>query len=136
MIVALDCCFIVNLHVDYPCSKAKPNVVKECSLNLARIIVRYCDKASLLAQLVKNLPAMWETWVQSLDWEDPLEKGKATHPSTLAGRIPWTIYSPWCPKESDMTERLFTFSFHCDKRTNPKGFFHFCVYYTCSPSQG
>ena len=35
--------------------------------------------ASLLAQLVKNLPAMWETWVQSLGWEDPLEKGKATH---------------------------------------------------------
>ena len=35
--------------------------------------------ASLVAQLVKNLPAMWETWVQSLGWEDPLEKGKATH---------------------------------------------------------
>jgi len=37
--------------------------------------------ASLVAQLVKNLPAMWETWVQSLGWEDPLEKGKATHSS-------------------------------------------------------
>ena len=35
--------------------------------------------ASLVAQLVKNLPAMWETWVRSLDWEDPLEKGKAIH---------------------------------------------------------
>ena len=35
--------------------------------------------ASLVAQLVKNLPAMWETWVRSVDWEDPLEKGKATH---------------------------------------------------------
>ena len=40
--------------------------------------------ASLLAQLVKNLPAMQETWVQSLDWEDPLEEGKATHSSILA----------------------------------------------------
>ena len=42
------------------------------------------SQASLVAQLVKNLPAMWETWVQSLDWEDPLEKGKATHSSVLA----------------------------------------------------
>ena len=40
--------------------------------------------------LVKNLPAMWETWVQSLDWEDPLEKGMATHFSILAWEIPWT----------------------------------------------
>ena len=40
--------------------------------------------ASLVAQLVKNPPAMWEIWVQSLDWEDPLEKGKATHSSILA----------------------------------------------------
>ena len=39
----------------------------------------------------KNLPAMWETWVWSLGWEDPLEKGKATHASILAWRIPWTI---------------------------------------------
>ena len=46
--------------------------------------------ASLVAQLVKNLPAVWEIWVQYLDWEDPLEKGKATHSSILAWRIPWT----------------------------------------------
>ena len=43
---------------------------------------------SLVAQLVKNLSAMRETWVQSLGWEDPLEKGKATHSSILAWRIP------------------------------------------------
>ena len=49
--------------------------------------------ASLVAQLAKYLPAMWETWVQSLDWEDSLEKGKATHSSILAWRIPWTLYS-------------------------------------------
>ena len=45
----------------------------------------------LVAQLVKNPPAMWETWVWSLGWEDPLEKGKATHSSILAWRIPWTV---------------------------------------------
>ena len=47
--------------------------------------------ASLVAQLVKNLPAMREAWVQSLVWEDPPEKGKAIHFSILAWRIPWTI---------------------------------------------
>ena len=45
--------------------------------------------AGLIAQLVKNPPAMQETRVQSLGWEDPLEKGKATHSSVLAWRIPW-----------------------------------------------
>ena len=45
----------------------------------------------LVAQMVKNMPAMWETWVQSLGWEDPLEKGMATHSSILAWRISWTI---------------------------------------------
>ena len=49
--------------------------------------------ASLVAQLVKNLSAMWETWVQSLGWEDPLEKGMATHSSILAWRVPWTVQS-------------------------------------------
>ena len=46
---------------------------------------------TLVAQLVKNLPAMRETWVRSLGWEDLLEKGNATHYSNLAWRIPWTI---------------------------------------------
>ena len=46
--------------------------------------------ASLVTQTVKNMPAMRETWVQSLGWEDPLEKGMATHCSILAWRIPWT----------------------------------------------
>ena len=53
----------------------------------ASLIIR----ASVVAQLVKNLPAMQETWVWSLGWEDPLEKGKATHSSVLAWRIPWTV---------------------------------------------
>ena len=43
-----------------------------------------------MAQTVKNLPSMWETQVRSLGWEDPLEKGMATHSSVLAWRIPWT----------------------------------------------
>ena len=47
--------------------------------------------ASLVAQLVKNLPTMQETWVRSLGWEDPLEKGKATHSSILLWRIPRTV---------------------------------------------
>ena len=48
--------------------------------------------ASLVAQLVKNLPVMLEIWVQSLGWEDPPEKGKATHSNIVAWRIPWTVY--------------------------------------------
>ena len=48
---------------------------------------------------------MWETWVRSLGWEDPLEKGKATHSSILAWEL-HGLYSPWDGKESDTTERL------------------------------
>ena len=55
------------------------------------IHAHYSKWGSLVAQLVKNLPAMWETWVQSLGWEDPLKKGKATHSRILAWRIPWTV---------------------------------------------
>ena len=58
--------------------------------------------ASLIPQLVKNLPAMQETWVRSLGWEDTLEKGKATHSSVL-GKF-HRLYSPWGCKESDTTE--------------------------------
>ena len=54
-------------------------------------IASYLTQASLVAQLVKNLPAMQETWVWSLVWEDPLEKGKAAHSSILAWIIPWTV---------------------------------------------
>ena len=65
--------------------------------------------ASLVAQLVKNLPAMWETWVWSLGWEDPLEKEKLPTPVFLPG-----MFSPWGHKESDMTEPL-SFSFNIQK---------------------
>ena len=65
--------------------------------------------ASLVVQMVKNLPAMWETWVQSLFWEDPLEKERATRSSSLAWRIPWTeqpgsLYDPWDRKALGATE--------------------------------
>ena len=68
--------------------------------------------------MVKNLPAMQETWVQSLDWEDPLEKGTAAHSSVLAFKIPWTekpgrlqgVHG--VTKSSDMTERL-SLSLYC-----------------------
>ena len=60
--------------------------------------------------MVKNLPLMWETWVQSLGWEDTLEKGMTTHSSIVAWRIPWTEslagYSPWGRKDLDTTEQL------------------------------
>ena len=54
-------------------------------------LLQYCW-AFLVAQLVKNPPAMQETWVRSLGWEDLLEKRKATHSSVLAWRIPWAVY--------------------------------------------
>ena len=63
-----------------------------------------------MTQLAKNPPAMWETWVQSLGWEDALEKVKATHSSILAWRIPWTTVQ-WGRKESDTTEQFSLSSF-------------------------
>ena len=49
-----------------------------------------CHMASLVVQMVKNPPTMWKTWVRSLDWEDPLEEGMATHSNILSWRIPGT----------------------------------------------
>ena len=69
-----------------------------------------CGPLCLVAQLVKNLPAVQETRVQSLGLEDPLEKEMATHSSILAWKISWTEepggLHPWCRKESDTTEQL------------------------------
>ena len=63
------------------------------------------EVASLVAQLVKNPPAIWETWVQSLGWENSLEKGTVTHSIFWPGEF-HGLYSPWGPKESGTTERL------------------------------
>ena len=75
------------------------------------ILLRYLIQQfiDLVAQLVKNPPAMWETWVRSLGWEGPLEKGKATHSSILACRIPWTTRS----MKSQSRKRLSDFHCHC-----------------------
>ena len=67
--------------------------------------------ASLLAQMVKNLPTMWKTWVQSLGLEDPLEKGMLTHSRILVWIIPWTgepggLQSLGLTETSGMTEQL------------------------------
>ena len=70
--------------------------------------------ASLGAQQVKNPPAKWEIWVQTLGWEDSLEKEKATHSTILTGES-HGLYSPWGRKESDTTERL-SLSFSCIAR--------------------
>ena len=76
-------------------------IVYPCWVNFLRVYLVLCLKcisllphlywASLVAQQVKNLPAMQETWVSPLGWEDPLKKGKATRSSILAWRIPWTV---------------------------------------------
>ena len=96
--------------------------------------------SSLIAQLVKNQPAVWETWVRFLGWEDPLEKGTATHSRILAWRIPWTeepgrLHSPWGHKGSDTTER---FSFHFTSLSSfivlwIKLVFRLSVVYSCIP---
>ena len=70
--------------------------------------------ASLVAQLVKNLPAMWETWVWSLCWEDPLEKGKVPTPVFWPGEF-HGLYRPWGHKESDMTEWLWLCQLYLNK---------------------
>ena len=76
-----------DLEVGKNCSyslKRKANSANQSSFSTRLMLGR----ASLIAQLVKNPPAMQETWVQSLVWENPLEKGKATHTNILAWRIP------------------------------------------------
>ena len=70
-----------------------------------------CSWASLVAQMVKNLPTIWETWVQSLGWEDPLEEGTPLQYSWLENpheQRSLVGYSLWGHKESDATERLST----------------------------
>ena len=78
---------------EFTCSAGDPSLIPESGRSAQEGIgypLQY-SWASLVAQLVKNLPEMWETWVRSLGWEDPLEKGKAIHSNILAWRIPWTV---------------------------------------------
>ena len=87
-----------------PCNAGHPDSLPESGRSSREGIENplLCSWASLVAQLVKNPPATRETWVRSLGWEDPLEKGKATHSGVMAWRIPWTV---WGRKELDTTER-------------------------------
>ena len=89
------------------CNAGDPSSIPEAGISAVEGIgypLQY-SWASLVAQLVKNLPAVWETWVLFLAWEDPLEKGMATHISILAWRIPCTEFQ-WGHKKSDTTERF------------------------------
>ena len=93
--------FSSSAHKESACNARDPSSIPGSGSSHGEMIgypLQY-SWASLVAQLVKN-PAMRETSVQSLDWEDPLEKGKATHSSILAWRIPWVQGH----KESDRTE--------------------------------
>ena len=65
-------------------------IMKRYTKESEKISDKYDEDISLIAQLVKNLPAMQETWVRFLGWEDPLEKEMAIHSSILAWKIPWT----------------------------------------------
>ena len=80
-------------HLYWPLRKEN-HILRIIMFSNHNILIRMSftsSRASLVAQLVKNQPEMWEAWLQSLGWEDPLEKGKATHSSVLAWRIPWTL---------------------------------------------
>ena len=107
---------------------AKLDELQDGSKIARRIInnLRYIDdttlkeRVSLVAQMVKFLPAMLETWVRSLGWEDPLEEGMATHSSMLAWKIPMDSGAWWATvhgvSESDMTEQLSTAQWQKAKR--------------------
>ena len=84
--------------------------------------LHFFQGASLVAQTVKNLPAMQETQVQSLDWEDPLEKEMATHSSVLAWRIPWTeepgglvhgVAKSWAQRATELPWEFIVFLWWC-----------------------
>ena len=89
--------------------RLSPDLVKDV-FGIAFSFPRVLDRVRLLlvAQLVKNPPAVWETWVWSLGWEDPLEKGKATYSSILAWRSPWTVQPMGCRVRHNWATFTFT----------------------------
>jgi len=102
--------------------KTEQEAMKNKKMLLAQ---RTIFNISMVAQLVKNLPAMWETWVWSLGWEDPLEKGKATHSSVLAWRFPWTVLSMGLQRAG---HNWATFMSHKEKESkNSFSFIYICV---------
>ena len=89
--------FLQRTFIDDPKAHEKmltiTNYQRNANQNCNEISLHTDLWASVVAWLVKNLPAMWETCVRSLGWKDPLEERKATHPSILAWRILWTVRS-------------------------------------------
>ena len=80
-----------RLSISISINSSTSNIAFSETNGLGSFPLLYTKKwASLKAQTVKNLPAMWETWVQYLGWEDPLQEGRATHSSILVWSIPWT----------------------------------------------
>ena len=91
-------CVAIPFSRDVPDPGMEPRSLTSLALAI-RFFTTSTTREARVAQLVKNPPAMWETWIRSLGWEDPLEKGKATHSGEFHG-----LYSPWGHKELDMTE--------------------------------
>ena len=83
----LFCSFLFSRQASYHFGNIETHLFVSRVFNLSSF---FFSGASLMAQMVKSLPATWETWVWSLGWEDPLEKGMATHSSICAWRILWT----------------------------------------------
>ena len=116
---------LLTVH-EYICWMNKP-LYETCTIlpqNLFnQSLFLFFPGTSLVAQTVKRLSTMWETWVQFLGWEDPLEKEMAIHSSTIAWKIPWTEepgrLQSMGSKESDTTERLH---------------FHFLFFFSCGPT--
>ena len=86
--------FKEGFYTESACDVGDPGSIPGSARSLGKGIgyPLWCSWASPVAQLVKNPPAVRDTWVRSLGWEDPLEKGKATHSSILAWGIPWTVH--------------------------------------------
>ena len=79
-----------SINKDLEESKNK-HIETNSTITEIKNILEGINRASLVAQMLKRLPTMWETWDQSLGWEDLLEKGMATHSSILAWKIPWMV---------------------------------------------
>ena len=103
------------MHLNSPAVPLN-NVFISKSYLVSQICFVSISQVSLMAQLVKNLSAMWETWLQSLGWEDPMENGMATYSSIPTWRIPWTVQSMWVAKS---WTRLSYFHYFSDIKNPP-----------------
>jgi len=114
-------CFLVGK--ESICNAGDPGVIPGVGRSSGEGLGYPSSWASLVAQLVKDPPAMWEAWVQSLGWEDPLEKGKAPHSGVLAWRIPWTVQSMGSQSRTPLSD--FHFHFQALTKDCPVTFLYF-----------